>query len=221
MKKLYALAFAAFICSFANAQVKKGDIVLGGNIAYFDQATSTNDPSASVGKFRTFSIVPSFGKAIKDNLVLGFDIAYDRNTQSYNPGYSTTNNGFGAGIFLRKYKPLGNGFYLFGQSSISGSYTHGTMDEPQGTVTGPLTNTSNSYNVKLQFFPGVAFAVTPKWQLEAGLPAFFSINWSHTKQTETFAGQPDINTTTHSFNAASSLTGSNTISVGIRYFIGS
>jgi outer membrane protein assembly factor BamA len=112
MKKLYVLFFTVLICSITQAQIKKGEIVLGGNLGYSDQSYTTDIPGAnsSSNSNKTLFISTSFGKAIKDNLVLGADISYNHSNSSYTPGSATTGNGFGAGVFLRKYKHLGEGF---------------------------------------------------------------------------------------------------------------
>lgn len=220
MKKLYALAFTAFVCSIVHAQVKKGDIVLGGNLSWFDQsqqqfggnATSVNSSS------RNLSIAPAFGKVIKDNLILGFDIGYSNGRSDYTGSSGINSNGFSAGIFLRKYKPLGNGFFLFGQSRVGGGYTHSSQNEPQGNQ--PSEDVNNTYNFALQFFPGIAYALNQKWQLEAGLPNFFSVSYSNSRETVSYTNQPDTHFNAHSFSLQSSITGSTALSVGLRYFIG-
>jgi hypothetical protein len=149
--------------------------------------------------------------------VLGFNIDYSHSKYS-EPGSSASGNGFGAGIFLRKYRLLGNGFYLFGETSLNGSYGHQAADEPAGNE--PYSNTTNTYQFNLRFFPGVAFALNPKWQIEAGLPSFFQIAYSHSKQTEKFTTGSDQYYISRGFVVQSSLTGNSTLSVGVRYFIG-
>lgn len=219
MKKLYALAFTVFVCSVAHAQVKKGDILLGGNLTYFDQSQQQYSGNATpvTSTSRNLSIAPAFGKAIKDNLVLGFDIAYTNGKSGYTGTSSINSNGFSAGIFLRKYKLLGNGFFLFGQSRLGGSYTHSSQDEPQGNQ--PTADVYNSYGFVLQFFPGIAYALNSKWQLEAGLPNFFGVSYSNSKETLSYSNQPDSHFNGHSFSLQSSITGSTALSVGLRYFI--
>lgn len=220
MKKLYALAFAALVCSIAHAQIKKGDIVLGGNLQFFDQGQQTFNAASppATNSSRNLSIAPSFGKAIKDNLVLGFDVSYSNSRSEYTGSSATDGNGFSAGFFVRKYKPLGNGFFLFGQSRLSGSYSHSSQNEPPGNQ--PDRDVFNSYGFSLQFFPGVAYALSPRWQLELGLSNFFLISYSNSKETLSYTNQTDSHFNAHQFSAQSFLTGSNTLTVGARYFIG-
>ena len=220
MKKLYALAFTVFVCSMAHAQVKKGDIVLGGNLGYNNQSQSIDNNGSGLysNKSDNLTIAPSFGRVVKDNLVLGFDIAYNYTKSTYSSQQGSTGNGFAAGVFLRKYRPLGNNFYLFGQSRLSGSYMHTTLDQQPGSQ--PVSDVNNIYGFTLQFFPGIAYALNAKWQLEAGLPNFFAISYSNSKDTQTFTAQPDSHNNLRTFSVQSSLTGSTALSVGLRYFIG-
>ena len=209
------------ICSLANAQIKKGDIILGGNVDYTN-STSTNDVGNTGYKIKNsyVNIAPSFGKAIKDNLVLGFNLNYTYSTNSSDQANngSLAGNGFGAGLFLRKYIPLGNHFYFFGQTAISGIYTHNHVNQASGYQ--PITDVTNSTNLSLTFFPGIAYAINHKWQLETGLANFFGINYSHSKETQTYTGSPDQKNTFSSFSVASQLSSSSFV-VGVRYFIGS
>jgi len=220
MKKLYALVFTGFVCSIAHAQVKKGDIVLGGNLGYsnLSQSSDNNGSNLYSNKSDNLTIAPSFGRVIKDNLVLGFDIAYNYTKNSYAGGPNSNGNGFAAGVFLRKYRSLGNNFYLFGQSRLSGSYMHTAQDQQPGTQ--PTRDVNNIYGFALQFFPGIAYALNAKWQLEAGLPNFFSVSYTNSKETETYTSQPDGHSNSHLFSFQSSITGSTALSVGLRYFIG-
>jgi hypothetical protein len=220
MKKLYALACAAFICTFVNAQVKKGDILLGGNLGYSNQNTQTFNGAgtASTSSNRSLSIAPSFGKAVKDNLVLGFDIAYTNSRSDATGTTSENGNGFSAGAFVRKYWPLGSGFYLFGQSRLGGSYSHASQAVPSGSQPAG-DNINNTFGVSLQFIPGIAYALNPKWQLEASLPGLLAISYFHSKQTYN-TNQPDQYFTSRGFSLQSDLTGTTALSVGLRYFIG-
>ncbi|WP_188935328.1 hypothetical protein [Puia dinghuensis] len=222
MKQFSLLTFTVLICTLAQAQIKKGDIVLGGNLYYSNQTQtiSSGNGSPYSTKYQSITIAPSFGKVVKDNLVLGFDVAYTYDNSNDGQGDKTNGNGFAAGIFLRKYRSIGNGFYLFGQTRLSGNYLHSAQDEPanNNVIT---SNVTDSYGFNLQFFPGIAYAINQKWQLELALTNFFAVNYTHTKQNLTYTNQPDYHYSGSTFGAASSLTGNNTYTIGLRYFIGS
>jgi hypothetical protein len=226
MKQTYALLLFSLLCSFvASAQIKKGDIVLGGNIDYSNQAMTSAQsgiPSTTNStKSNAISINPSLGKAIRDNLVVGIDLAYSRDTYSYNtvggPAENQVTSGFMAGIFVRRYKPIGAGFSLFGQAELSGNYTHTNNADPSSTV---IVDHTNGYGFSLQFYPGIAYALNRRWQLEMGLTDFFSLAYTHSKETQEYSNQPTVNSSGHIFAFTSSLTGADEFTVGVRYFIG-
>jgi|SRR6185437_10274712 len=229
MKQTYALLFCVFVYSITNAQVKKEDIVLGGNLNYYDAvsngAQATNPPTNfPTTKQSSLGINPSLGKAIKDNLVLGIDLAYTHFTASENPASTSsiaqTGNSFTAGVFLRRYKPIGAGFSLFGQAELSGNYSHSTGESPSTTQFAETSDHSNGFGFTLQVYPGIAYALNRRWQLETSLPNFLSINYTHASSTQQYSGQPAESSGGHSFSISSSLTGNDEFTVGVRYFIG-
>lgn len=224
MKQAYALLLCVFVYSIANAQVKKGDIVLGGNLGYSNQSQSALVSPPETTKSNSLNINPSIGKAIRDNLVLGIDIAYFHSTSSQNPAATSSitqnENGFLAGVFLRRYKPIGAGFSLFGQAELSGNYSHSTAEMPSTAQFAETSDHSNGFGFTLQLYPGIAYALNRRWQLETSLPNFFSINYNHYKETQQYNTQPAQSTSDHSFSISSSLTGSDEFTVGVRYFIG-
>jgi hypothetical protein len=221
MKNFYLLIFAVLFCLLAQAQIKKGDIVLGGDIGYSDE--SGNNGAAPVYTNKNWNINPSVGRAFKDNFVLGLDISYSHGTSAQGDpiSYTSTADVLGAGFFLRRYKPLGNNFYLFCQAMLDGSYSHGSSTS---LVSGSNPSSGQSDNkgveVRLQIYPGISYAINRHWQLETGLPNFFVVDYTHSKQTTMITGQPDQNSYSHSFGILSSLTGNNEFAVGVRYFIG-
>jgi hypothetical protein len=83
-----------------NAQINKGSLFLGGQINFYSQNTTSSVPSVPSEKIDGVNVAPALGKAIRDNVVLGFDIDYSHsnNTQN-NPEFIQTNNICGAGVF--------------------------------------------------------------------------------------------------------------------------
>jgi hypothetical protein len=160
-------------------------------------------------------------RSIRDNLVLGIDVSYQHGTDKniYNGTVTDdeTDNGGSLGVFVRRYQPIGAGFSLFGQAELRGNYSHSNADQPAST---PALSHSNTYGFELQLYPGIAYAINHKWQLETSLPNFILINYSHIKSTEQYTGQPEQTYTSHNFGISTSLTGNNEFSVGVRYFVG-
>jgi hypothetical protein len=222
MKKLYLLSLTASLCLAARAQINKGDLLLGGNLSYQSETTSTvNIPNYGPTKTTGLTIDPSFAKAFKNNAIAGFDVEYGHST--YNPGQggeSTVENLYGLGVFLRRYRPLGNGFYLFGQARLGGTYDRIAYNNLGTGINSPTGQIATSGQVSFTLFPGIAYALNRHWQIETGLPNFLAVNYNHNKETTTYAAASDQVSTMNTFNLTSSLTGNDEFSVGVRYIIG-
>jgi hypothetical protein len=100
----------------ANAQkttIKKGSILLGAGVAY---------PPNGSGFFGSSNFAPVFegGYALKNNLVLGLRGSYTSLARSGTAPYSSLNSTYNmnAGIFLRKYVPVGKHFAFYGEGSL-------------------------------------------------------------------------------------------------------
>ena len=229
MKKFYALFLALTACILAHAQVSKGSLVLGGNLSYDGQSSTTtgtpttgNPPTNSSVKEHGILLNPSIGKAIRDNLVLGIDLNYIHQTTSTNasgsPISSTPLNQFSVGVFIRRYIILGNGFSLFGQAEIDGGYVNETSRNPPSSS--PSGQALKESTVNLQLYPGIAYALNHHWQVETGISNFLAINYTHSKATTSYTGEPDQVSTGHEFNITGGITGTDFFVVGVRYIIG-
>jgi len=126
-------------------------------------------------------------------------------------------NGGALGIFVRRYRPLGAGFPLFGQAELNGNYEHTNYTSPTAN---PADEHTNTYGLALTLYGGVVYTLNRRWQIETGFPSLLAISYSYTKQTQQFNSQPAESGSAHNFNFASSLTGNNAFTVGVRYFIG-
>ena len=129
------LILVLFISSslIVNAQFKKNDILLGGQLSYSYNSNTFTQPNASYPnsdqKMNSGNITISVGKALNENTVVGIDLSYlpssTTNYQNYGPNLlKYQNNGYGVGIFFRKYKSLGKEFYLFGQGSATYNWSN-------------------------------------------------------------------------------------------------
>src|SRR5258708_4220664 len=170
MKKLfYLLLFFFSITFYSQAQIKKGDILLGGTLGFNTQKT-TPDGSNTNGltKQSSVNLTPSIGKAIKDNLLAGIDLTYSGSSTTQGSGtggYTTKSRMYGAGVFLRKYTYLGSGFAIFTQTRLGGGY-HTQKDQNEG-VSVPY-NDIKGYSNGVSFYPGISYAITKPVQMEIG-----------------------------------------------------
>jgi hypothetical protein len=181
MKKYLLLVSIAtvFTLSATHAQIKKGATFLGGDISGGTSKTTSAD--TIYAKSNGFTISPVFGKAIRENLVLGIDL----NTVIYtaeNPSginYDQKNRFYGGGVFLRKYKPLGNsGFSVFAQARLGVGF-----ERVEATWPNASTNISKTFSTRLSAYPGLSYTISKKLQLETGFNDLIALNYSSNKTT--------------------------------------
>ena len=130
MKKPLIIALLAASAQLAQAQsIPAGTISLGGNIGYFRNTIkgSVAGPNNATNSFETktsqFSLAPSVGYFVADNLAIGLTLGY----QAYNNPYSTytpapstvraqldPNTTFRIGAFAQYYKMLSEQFGFVG-----------------------------------------------------------------------------------------------------------
>jgi hypothetical protein len=176
-KQFYLLAAGLLFACITNAQIKKGDVLLGGNVGFSKQTISsaspyTNDQTA-------FSISPSIAKAVKDDLIVGVNLTYfhNREKQGGTPYVITTQDNYGLGFLVRKYKTLGAGFALFAEGDLSGLYEL-SNNYDIGDTKPPADKT---YSINLGFYPGIAYFISRHVQLETGIQNLAYVQYGHTK----------------------------------------
>src|SRR5262245_42137989 len=111
----------SFICCLlftaaASAQIPQGTVYLGSSLNLSDHST---DNGASKNHNSRYGFTLTAGKFVKDNWLLGINGSYFGTSGSNNV---SKNTGWGAGVFVRKYKSLGKGFYFFGNLAANYSY---------------------------------------------------------------------------------------------------
>jgi hypothetical protein len=221
MKTTYTLIALLLAAPFANAQVTKGTAFLGGMVNYGNSQTK-DDNGGAAPETSTHStsavIAPSYGWAIKDGMVLGVNISYGHGTSEQTDNFTATSNSFGAGLFLRNYKYLGSRFSLFGATGFNFSYSHSNTEYNSGN---PPNTTMDGYSVGVGFQPGVAYQISPSWQIEAVFPNVLYASYNHSKQTYSQGpGIADVHNTSDNFSVGSNLTNSFTLGIGLLYVIG-
>lgn len=153
------LFIALSITGFAQAQIPIGRILLGGTIAYYqskDKYASTN-PHPTKQTYVTIN--PSAGKVIKENLVLGVEANFSSNTSVYDYPFDKSKaegKTYGGSVFLRKYVPLLQRFYFFGQ----GSAVFSTSNTLQDYNPNNIKTTTESWGTALSITPGLTYAIT-------------------------------------------------------------
>lgn len=181
MKKFLLSLFIVSSCFLFNAQaqIKKGAVLLGGDLGASSLKTSSGD--SVILSQKNFNASFSYGKAIRENLIFGVTVSWrhgsEENPDNWNRTYRL--NGWGLGAFLRKYKQLGtSGFSIFAQGGVNGEYLQ------QKTIysSGP-PNKSNGWSAAIAAYPGLSFAVSKKLQIETGLNNFLQLSYATYKNS--------------------------------------
>jgi hypothetical protein len=184
---LMLTAIAVIFSSTVSAQIKKGSILLGGQISYFNAKTNNMNGSIQTDQKEQnafFNIAA--GTAIKDNKVIGLIINYGHLSNDYlfnnntNTYFKSRGNQYGADVFYRHYKTLAKNFYFFGEAAagyLGSSITN--TDIPTNTVT---KNASSSG--RLYVSPGVAYRIYKKLQVELVIPEIAGVSYTSSKNTD-------------------------------------
>lgn len=208
MKKLFILALLAATAGTSYAQsIKAGTVSLGGSVGYY-RSSSTQSASYNTGSspnptpysytnenaYSQFSIAPSVGYFVADNLAIGAMLSYT--SQKQKSSSSSSNGGIGSitpemdpntslriGVYAQYYKMLGEQFGLIG--TLSGGYQTGTtynLSNNQGTI----ETKGNGYYAGIT--PGIVFFPIPKLGISASIGSLGFDHYSYDFPTVTASG---------------------------------
>lgn len=161
MKKLFLTLSAAVALTFvANAQTEKGKTILGGNVSYDYSNIKDVD-----GNIQSFSILPSVGVFVSDNVAVGLGIGYTWNQDD--DGTDKVKLGaFTAAPYARLYKGDGD-FKFFGQLSVPMAWGNSKANDTK-------LGSSEQYGVELA--PGFAYFPTDKIGIEFSVRGLYYQN---------------------------------------------
>ena len=216
MKKYFYLLAAGLLLFFTGrAQIKKGEFLLGGNLGFQKQDNSPIEPNYSDATF--ISVGPSFGKAIRDNLVAGVSLRYGYSkmvqADNYNPLYTLNQRNYGLSLFVRRYKNLGHNFSLFVEGALGGTYIR-----QKGRYEGAdfLYVDSKGYSIDASLAGGIAYTLTRRWMVETGLQSVAYASYGHSSSNGTSQGFRKYN----SFGLGTNLNRAlNNFTIGCRYLL--
>ncbi|MES1225866.1 MAG: hypothetical protein ABUT20_60870 [Bacteroidota bacterium] len=217
MKKAILLltVITFLVVSSSKSQIKKRSWLIGGQL-FSDNLHTNYSPDLQLpeNKYKQTFINLSVGKAFKENSIYGVSIFYAPISEiNY---YTQLGFGnlkqytIGAGLYWRKYKKLGNDFYLFGETGLIFQCTHQTFSDTSGHN---LAQAKQPLG-QLYFTPGVSYQLLKKLQVELSIPNIISIVYTVTN-TES-SGQKELLLGTN-LNSISLLT----LSVGFHFVLGS
>src|SRR6056297_1541818 len=179
MKTFYPIiALLAF--SFVSAQdpsevliIEKGTWNLTGNVALgFDNSENSfnQQENGSENSSHSFSLAPSFGYAIKNNVVIGAAVQYTHQkgesaTTGFNPNSSSTSTNQFVGIspYIRGYKGIGKQLSLYLQGEASYARSWSTSQQNGGTE----TNDRNGNNLFIGIRPGITYFLHKNLAIES------------------------------------------------------
>jgi len=218
MKKLFLSALALSFTFLSQAQITKGTTFIGGGVSFGDSRSTGGDTSYSYNNphSSSFNITPSISWAVKDNLVFGVILGYGHSKTDYAAANSPANkqNSYTAGVFLRKYKPVGQGFNLFLQNNLNFNYSKTTNNGGQQYET-----TGTTWGPSFGLAPGVAYRLGRHWQAEAMLPGLVSVYYNHTSSSQANPGTPEYRPVTNNFGISTSVSNLTQFTLGILYNI--
>lgn len=207
--------------SQAQTSIKAGTVRVGGNVGYFHQSndhpyyygngsgglnTTTQHVSGS-----NFSINPSAGYFVADNLAVGVNLGYTtgRNLVSYDDGFldgiDQRSKQLVLGAFLQYYRMFTDQLGVAG--TLSAGYSHGSSQYNFASAN-PGNGTSNGFVGALT--PSLVFFPVPKFSLGASIG-----NLSYNHSTGKLDG--GLPNTTSSFGANFGL---NTLAFSGTYYFG-
>jgi hypothetical protein len=194
----------------ASSQITTGSTYIGGTISFNNNKEEANNVEL---KSNSFLISPSIGKAIRENLIFGVDLNYLRTEQEFLTAPKLETKGYGAGVFLRKYFPIVNRFFVFGHSNLGFVIT----DIDQGT--GNTRIEGDGFGVNLGLSPGISYYVGKNLYLEAGFNNLVLIAYNEVKTTQHAANGTTTETKSTDYSLSSSLSNSTDLNIGVRFII--
>ncbi|MEO8405914.1 MAG: hypothetical protein ABI480_15010 [Chitinophagaceae bacterium] len=200
----------------SSAQIKKGATFLGGNIS--GSIGKTTSAGETIGKSNGITISPVFGKAIKENLVWGGSLNFNIENYSLDSGYPNDEKQhmYGVGVFLRTYKTIRNsGFYFFMQGGLKVDYLKNDY-----AFSTPERRISKRYIITANCYPGIAYSINKRWQLETGFTDFLYM--AYVTQKDQVIGMTTTETKSQGFNVGTSLSSFSSLSnfyVGFRILL--
>lgn len=210
MKKVLLLTAVAVGTAFSvSAQISKGSTYLGGTLSY--SKTDSDIENLNYGQ-TILSVNPAVSFAYKENRMWGLSLNYYYSKSKKSGNKLST---YGVGGFLRQYKPLGKGFYLFAQEALSGYYSR---SEYYSATTPEI----KGFGVSAGVSPGFAFDLSKRFQLELILNSLLYASYGYSSG-DSYAASTPVKTSSSSFSVGTNLSQLSTIGnlgIGARYVFG-
>lgn len=182
MKKFITLSVIVLLAFNASAQFQKGNKVLGFGLNIGQSSNNSISP-ATTQSSSGFGINGSLSlaKAKSETRLNGFlvNIGYGKGvSKNSNPvftdGFSESYNA-GLGYFMRKYKPLGKNFFVFGEAQAAVNYNRHILRDIQ-------TSDVDQYQASIGIYPGLAYKLSDHFLLELRFADLANLSYSYTER---------------------------------------
>jgi hypothetical protein len=197
MKKyFYLLTAGLLIFCTGRAQIKKGQVLLGGGLSFTDLDSKPVVLNHSSNTF--FNVSPSFGKAVKDNLVVGAGLTYGnykwKENDGNNPVYTLKEDVYSLYFFARHYWDLKHGFSIFLEEDLRGTYS-----DQNGIYAGVDAKyvDEKSYQIGASLYGGLAYRMTRRCLLETGFQNLAYAHFAHSRNNGVSTGGEEIKYNTY------------------------
>ncbi|GAA4320383.1 hypothetical protein [Flaviaesturariibacter amylovorans] len=213
MKKIVLACLPVLSATLSHAQLDKGRVGIGGTFGVSTNKVEATPFSPAYSTTQTY-VSPSVSLFVRNNVALGLHGYYSNGTDNNNgPGFENTNRSYGGGISLRKFWPIANNFFVFGQTGINvqagkGTYWQNGMQEVRNRAFG-----ANAY-----LYPGISYLFRDRFQLEASLTNLLNI--SYTQNTTNNPSNPNVQQKSSALNLSTSAATQNPLSVGFSVLLG-
>jgi hypothetical protein len=229
MKKRIILSFVCVLSLLClNAQVKKGTVLIGGNLNFSNTQNNYIYPGAGNYQLSRSQFQVEAAKAIKENLLAGIRLGYgnspgnsfDKLTGSFNFSYRKTPF-YSAGVYVRKYVPAGKRFMFFGEVLLNyetGKYISSERD---------YANRQYTTNFKLRDLSiggslGIAYKVSNRVSLELAFNNLLAASLSNISGTYQYqnSGSSAVVNNTFGYITPFSPSMNRNISLGVKIRLG-
>jgi hypothetical protein len=220
-KALFIIAMC--LALHAHAQLKKGNVQLGGSMGwstYKNETTNTGNFQSTKNSGLSFYFQP--GIFVTDKSVLGLGLGYSNNRYDNSSSNSTfnlnhrdkqTQNGYSVGPYYKWYKSLSERIAFSILASVNYSFNNSTYYNANGTDFTDSKTSSHGLNANVS--PGIIYFINTRWGLTT---SFGSLHYSTMKYKPNSSSNANTTTTSRTSNAGVDLSLSS-FSFGLQYFI--
>jgi hypothetical protein len=213
MKKVLSITLLALFCLEANAQLQKGNIMIGGSLSFSNNSSEQDFATGfSSSEATSFRLSPKAGYLLSDRAVIGLGLGLITSMNEYTSNSSsqeTRSKGLDISPFYRQYFSLSDKVAFFAHGTATLGFSKSKSKSQNGTDVDETEGNGTSYAIGIA--PGVNYFLNEKWALEASLGGLgYSAGNSDTSGT--FGS--DIKSRGFNFNF-----GIDSFSFGLKYFI--